>query len=462
MAETLDALDPALTAESPGSWDAAQGSNGAEATTAPGLPTPSIPESIADTGLSESLIEQLILKTLYFRGETLGRDLSMTLGLKFSVIEGIVEYLKRHHLVAVRRSLGMGAVSSIFALAEAGTLRAREFLEGNQYVGRAPVPLAQYQEMVYAQRLPDSWLTVEALREAFRHMVITEEQLMQVGPAVNAGKSFLIYGPPGNGKTYLAEALFRIECSPIYVPHAIEFQGMIIQMFDPIYHHLEADDEESSIALTWEPTYDKRWFRCRRPFIVSGGELTLESLDLSYNQVAKFYDAPLHLKANNGIYMIDDFGRQRATPAEVLNRWIVPMERRVDYLNFQNGGKMTVPFEAFLIFSSNLKPHQLGDEAFLRRIQYKMLLRNPEEEEYTEIFRRFAESNGLEAPPELIDGFLERHYRGTGKKRRRCHPRDVLTHAIDLMRFERRPMALAPDLLDRAFASVFLDTTDDE
>jgi len=421
-----------------------------------------IPESVADSGLTETFLEQLILKTLYFRGETLGRDLSITLGLKFSVIEGILDYLKRHHLVAVRRSLGIGPVSAVLAPTEAGQHRAREFLEGNQYVGRAPVPLSQYARMVQAQKLPESWLTLEALRHAFRHMVINDDILTQVGPAVNGGKSFLIYGPPGNGKTYLAEALFGIETAPIFVPYAIECQGHIIQMYDPIYHHPDAEAEESSIALTYEPLYDMRWFRCKRPFIVSGGELALETLDLSYNKDAKFYEAPLQLKANNGIYMIDDFGRQKATPAEVLNRWIVPMERRVDYLTFQSGGKMTVPFEAFLIFSTNLKPHQLGDEAFLRRIQYKMLLRNPGEEEFTLIFRRFAESCGLHADSGLLEGFLEKHYRGSGKKRRRCHPRDVLTHAVDLMRFERRPMELTEEILNRAFESTFVNTEDDD
>lgn len=286
-------------------------------------------------------------------------------------------------------------------------------------------------------------------------MVVTPRLLAQIGPAVSSGNSFLIYGQPGNGKTFLAEALNNIDTEVIYLPYAIESQGQIVQLYDPIYHQ-KVDDEEPLSAIAFEPSFDGRWFRCRRPFIVSGGELTLEMLDLSYNEASRVYDAPFHLKASNGIYLIDDFGRQRVTPAEVLNRWIVPMERRVDYLNFRTGGKMTVPFECFLIFSTNLRPQQLGDEAFLRRIQYKMLMRSPDQSEFAEIFERFCESRQLPCPPGLLEEFMAKHYTQTGKPLRRCQPRDVLSHAIDLIHFEKLPYALNPDVLDRAFESCFV------
>ncbi len=428
-----------------------------------GMPVPPVPETIAESGLPESMVEQLILKTLYYRSETLGRDLAKSLGLMFSVIESSVEFLKRQHLIQVKRSLGMGAITAVYALTETGRQHAREYLESNQYAGKAPVPLSQYATMVRLQRQKDSWLTLEMLHEAYKHMVVSPQILSQIGPAVNAGKSFLIYGQPGNGKTYLAEALFNIDPTPIYIPYAVEAQGMIIQVLDPIHHvPIQEDADESVLALSSNFTYDMRWLKVRRPFIVSGGELELSLLDLSYNPVAKFYDAPLQLKANNGIYLIDDFGRQKASPAEILNRWIVPMERRVDYLTFENGTKIHVPFEAFLIFSSNLKPEQLGDEAFLRRIQYKMLLRSPDEGEFREIFRRFAESKNLPYEDSVLDGFVERRYRATGKRRRRCQPRDVLTHAIDLIRFERRPWNLTGEVLDHAFESCFADTTEED
>lgn len=421
--------------------------------------TPPVPEAIEDTGLAASTIEQLVLKLLYARGEMLGRDLSQVLGLKFSLIEECIELLKHQHSVQVKKSLGMGMSTALLALTETGRAHARECLESNQYVGPAPVPLFQYTYAVRKQRRPNGWLTPEALRNAYRRMVVTERILSQVGPALSSGNSFLIYGQPGNGKTFLAEALATVDDSFIYIPQALECQGQIIQVYDPIYHQPVQEGEVSSV-LAFEPQYDQRWIKCRRPFIVSGGELTLEMLDLSYNPVSKVYEAPYQLKANNGIYLIDDFGRQQCTPAEVLNRWIVPMERRVDYLKFHSGSKMTVPFEAFLIFSTNLKPEQLGDEAFLRRIQYKMLLRSPDHEEFTAIFRGFCALHNLDSNDELIGRFVSRHYKASSKPFRRCHPRDVISHAIDLIHFEKLPLQLTDDVLDRAFDSCFLEETE--
>ena len=423
---------------------------------------PPVPETLEDLGLKESLLEQLMFKTLFFRGDMTGRLLGQALGLNFSVIEPLVERLKRQHLLMVKSSLGMGSISSVFSLTEAGRELTREYLEANQYTGRAPVPLEQYSVGVKMQRHKPDWLPPEMLRSAYRHMVVSDAVLAQIGPAVNAGQSFLIYGQPGNGKTYLAEALFNLEAEPIYIPFAIECQGQIIQMYDPIYHQRLDEDEPEVTAFAREPTFDGRWFKARRPFIVSGGELTLPMLDLSFNPGSRVYDAPFQLKANNGIYLIDDFGRQRVSPAEVLNRWIVPMERRVDFLSFLTGGKAQVPFECFLLFSTNLRPDQLGDEAFLRRIQYKMLLRSPDEAEFAQIFTRFCESQGLEADPAVLDAFIHKHYHVTGKKFRRCHPRDLITHAIDIIRFERREYRLTAELLDRAFAVTFVETEWDD
>src|SRR5215472_6447430 len=272
-------------------------------------------------------------------------------------------------------------------------------------------------------------------------MVLTERILSQVGPAVSSASSLLLYGKPGDGKTFLIEALGNLETAPIFLPYAIECQGNIVQLFDPIYHHrIDADDEPTALSISIERSYDRRWAKCKRPFIVSGGELSMDMLDLRYNTTSKIYEAPFQLKANNGIYLIDDFGRQRATPAEVLNRWIVPMERRVDFLSFLTGGKMTAPFETFLVFSTNLNPESLGDEAFLRRIQYKMLLRSPAENEFVRIFENFCAAKKLPFRPEVIESFLQRCYRQKGREFRRCHPRDLLTHALDLIHFERLPM----------------------
>jgi SpoVK/Ycf46/Vps4 family AAA+-type ATPase len=427
--------------------------------TEPSLPTPAEPETLEQTGLAETTVEHLIIKILYFRGELYGQDLSNAIGLKFSVIQEIVESLKIRHLVVVKRSLGMGNVGAVLALTEAGRGRARECLEANQYAGPAPVPVDQYVELVRLQRHRDGWLTREGLTRAFKNLVVNDKLMAQVGPAVSSASSLLLYGKPGDGKTYLIEQLGNLETAPIYLPYALDSQGNIIQLYDPIYHQkLEEEERQISVlAVDEERGYDRRWARCKRPFIVSGGELTLDMLDLRYNSTSRIYEAPFQLKANNGIYLVDDFGRQRATPAEVLNRWIVPMERRVDYLSFLTGGKMTIPFETFLVFSTNLNPATLGDEAFLRRIQYKLLLRGPAEPEFIRIFERFCEERQVPAPRDLINRFLDRHYRRTGKTMRRCHPRDVLMHAFNLAHFERLPHRLTDQILDRAFESCFLE-----
>jgi len=423
----------------------------------PELPVPQEPATLEDTGLTETLVEQLVFKILYFRGELYGQDLSTAIGLRFSVIHDLVESLKFRHYIQVKRSLGMGGVGAVLALTESGRERAREYLEANQYAGPAPVPVAQYIALVRRQKPRQGWINKEALAKAFRSMVVTERMLAQIGPAVSASNSLLLYGKPGDGKTFLIESLNNLDSAPIFLPHALECQGNIVQLFDPIYHSPIEEERPSPTAIAVERSgFDRRWIKCKRPFIVTGGELSLDMLDLQYNQTSKVYEAPFQLKANNGMYLIDDFGRQRATPAEVLNRWIVPMERKIDYLSFVTGGKMSVPFETFLVFSTNLNPADLGDEAFLRRIQYKILLRGPAENEFVRIFESFCAAQGLACSREMIGRFISRHYRNGGKVFRRCHPRDVLTHALNLMHFEKLPMMLTDQILDHAFENCFL------
>jgi energy-coupling factor transporter ATP-binding protein EcfA2 len=413
--------------------------------------TPTVPKTAEETGLTASMLEQLIVKAVYVRAEMAGHEISTLLGFQFSIIAPFIEMLRRRRILEVKGSSGFGDVSTVFTLSDSGRTRAQEYIEENSYVGAAPVPLSQYNAGVRAQKFQTGWLTKEALAAAYRHMVLSQEMLDSIGPALNSGKSFLLYGKPGNGKTYMAEALAGIEGPPVFVPHAIECNGLIIQVYDPVQHRKLDDSNGPS-----EP-FDARWVRCRMPFIVTGGELTIEALDLAYNPASKIYNAPIQLKANNGIYLIDDFGRQKVTPAEILNRWVIPMERRVDYLTFNTGGKVQVPFEVFLVFSTNLNPNDLGDEAFLRRIEYKLLIKSPDAAEFAEIFRRVCIQRHITCSEYTIARFIGKHYSATRKPFRRCHPRDIISHAYDLMAFERLPMELTEDILDRAFASCFVD-----
>jgi predicted ATPase with chaperone activity len=419
--------------------------------------TPRAPNSLEEAGLSESLIEQLVLKNLYFRGELSGRDLARVLGLRFSVIEPVLEFLKRGRLLEVKRSSGIGSVSAVFAASDVGRERAKEYLESNQFLGPAPVPLKDYVEAVRSQKVEAGWVTRDVLEEAFGEATTTDDFFNALGPAVNSFKSLLIYGKPGNGKSFLAEQLQRTKGQPIYIPYVIEAEGQIIKVFDSLYHH-KVEDEVESVLVASEPKYDQRWARCRRPFITTGGELTLEMLDLMYIDSAKIYDAPYQLKANNGMYLIDDFGRQQITPAELLNRWIYPLDRAKDYLTFNTGTKIEVPFECFLIFSSNLNPNDLGDEAFLRRLEYKMFMKNPTEEEFATIFYEYCRKLNIECPMGLLTEIIDAQYKQKGRKFRRCHPRDVINIAVDLISFEKLNYELTSDLIDRAFDLKFVVT----
>ena len=417
--------------------------------------SPKPPASLAEAGVSDTLAEQLILKNLYFRGEIAGRDLARQLGFSFSVIEPIIDFLKRARLVEVKRSAGLGNMSSVFAVSDAGRGRAKEYLENNQFMGPAPVPLSTYWDAVRAQTVEAGWMTKEVLERAFSGAIVTEEFYSKLGPAVNSFKSLLIYGRPGNGKSFLSEQLTRLDSEPIYIPYAIEADGNIVKVYDSLYHK-KVDDAAESVLLESEPKYDQRWAQCKRPFLTTGGELTMDMLDLMYIDTAKIYDAPYQLKANNGIYLVDDFGRQQISPAALLNRWIYPLDRSVDYLTFQTGTKIEVPFECFLIFSSNLNPNDLGDEAFLRRLEYKMFMQNPSEEEFTTIFYDFRRQMKIECPMGLLTDVITDHYKKSGRKFRRCHPRDVVRIAIDLIKFEGLPFELSKELMDRAFELKFV------
>lgn len=400
-------------------------------------------------------MEQLVLKNLYFRGEVSGRELSRLLGVAYSLVEPIIDHLKRERYIESKRASSIGSISAYFANTDSGRARAREALEANQHLGPVAVPLSQYEAGVQQQKIKPGWMSEGRLRKAFSGAVVSEDFLGQFGPAVNSFKSMLIYGKPGNGKTFLAEQLARIDSDAVYIPYYIESDGQIIKVFDPL-HHETVDEASSSIFLTDDPQYDPRWVKCKRPFLTTGGELTLPMLDLMYVEGAKIYDAPYQFKANNGIYLVDDFGRQVVSPAQLLNRWIYPLDRGIDYLSFRTGTKVAVPFECFLVFSSNLNPEDLGDEAFLRRLDYKMFMSNPAPDEFVTILRDFCAQRDLECSDETVQHILREHYDKAGRKMRRCHPRDVIRVVIDLISYEKRPYELTTELIDRAYRMKFV------
>ena len=375
------------------------------------VPFPASPQSLEASGLTLDLILQLTLKSLHFAGELTGNELSRRLGLDFQVIAPALDLLKGQQQIAIVGGGFVGGASYRYRITDAGRTRAALFLETSHYVGAAPVPLAQYQAYLKAYRAAaPSGATRERVRQAFSHLVISDVVLDQLGPAINAGHSMFVYGPPGNGKTVISEAIHNLLEGEIAIPHALEVEGSIIRLFDPVNHEpVAAEEDQDSLASL--SNGDGRWVRCRRPMVMVGGELTLDSLELSYNATTGFYRAPVQAIANGGVLVIDDFGRQRCTPRDLLNRWIVPLESRVDFLTLQSGQKFELPFMTLTVFATNVRPAELVDEAFLRRIQYKIFAESPTIEDFKTIFARCCRDLGATAEHGLVDRLLIDYYR---------------------------------------------------
>ncbi len=360
------------------------------------------PATIADTGLSEDLIIQLVVKLLNFNPDCTGVEIAHRVGLEFAVVEPILEQLKKSRHCEVIGGGLLGGPSFRYRITDEGRRRAQLFLKQNQYVGAAPVPLARYREyMAQFQETARRSVTPAAVRKAVSHLVLTDRAVNQIGPAVTFGQSLFVYGPPGNGKTVIANALHDLLDGAIAIPHAIEVEGEIIRLFNPINH--EPIPDEAADPWTTDSRIDRRWVRCRRPKVMVGGELTMQSLDLAYSSMSGFYNAPIQLMANGGLLVIDDFGRQACSPREMLNRWIVPLETRIDFLTLQSGQKFDVPFHVFVVFATNIKPTELVDEAFLRRIQYKVLADSPTPAMFKTIFENCCQERSLAFDPILVD-----------------------------------------------------------
>jgi hypothetical protein len=419
-------------------------------------PTP--PATLAATGLGSDQVLQLLVKTL-FVGEATGIALAERLRLPFATFEPLIEHARSEQLVEVRGATGTGAATYRYALTDSGRLRARQFMDANGYVGPAPVTLAAYIDAMRQMHASRGYVDRDRIARGFEHLIVEDSLFEQLGPAINAGKAVFLYGPAGNGKTVLAEGMGRTLGGEMYIPYAIDVDGQIITVFDPI-NHRSLEERDSSSLLLAANTHDRRWVKIRRPVVTVGGELTLDMLDLTFNPVSKFYDAPLQIKANGGVFLVDDFGRQRMRPEELLNRWIVPLESRVDYLTLHTGKKFQVPFDSLIVFATNLDPKALADEAFLRRIPYKIAITDPTIEQFTRIFELDCQRRQLPFHPVMVAYLYRRHFKPFGRAMRSCQPRDLLDQVIARCRFEGREPAVTRHLLDKACEAYFLDEGD--
>jgi DNA-binding MarR family transcriptional regulator len=431
-----------------------------------GFEAPRAPRTARETGLSASFLFELTLKTLYYRNDMRGSEVAEALRLPFSAVEESLDSLRAEKLIEVRGTDGPSRASYRYLILAAGRERAREALAVSRYVGPAPISLEEYARRVAEHYVSMERATAERLTEAFSHLVLPPDTLERVGPAVLSRKSLFLYGAAGNGKTALAEAIGRALGSEVHVPYAVEMDHQVIKVYDSVFH---GEDEtpappEGDGSLLKELT-DRRWVKARRPVVFSGGELTLEMLDLIFNSREGYYQAPLQMKANGGVFIIDDFGRQLVQPRDLLNRWIVPLEKGVDHLTLHTGRKFPVPFRTHIIFATNLRPQDLVDEAFLRRVRYKVFLRDPGPIEYRDIFRRECERLGVqgteEAREEAVEYVFREYYEKQGLSPRGCHPRDLLEKVVELARFQGVPPSLNRETLDRVCGSYFLSESTD-
>jgi predicted ATPase with chaperone activity len=405
-------------------------------------------------------LADLVLKVMYTRGFLMGHEIAEAIKLPFAnIIDRALDYLRREHLSEVRGSSGLGESSYQYVISEEGRARARELMDQNQYAGAAPVPLDVYTRAVLTQSLKGQTITRDIMQRCLSHLVLSEHMFDQLGPAINSGRSIFLWGNPGNGKTAIAEGIGAMLPGILFIPYAVNIDGHIIKVYDSLHHRVLADKDIAEGAvpgLRRGERYDRRWVVVQRPMIAAGGELLLESLDLVYDDTTKYYEAPYQMKANGGMFLIDDFGRQQVRPRDLLNRWIVPLEKRSDYLTLTTGRKIDVPFDAMIVFATNLNPDELVDEAFLRRIRYKIQIPDPSWDDFREIWKRVTQRRGVAYSDDALKRVVVDYYIKPKRKPRAVHPRDIIEELVDIARYRNIAPTMSKELLDLACEAYFL------
>jgi predicted ATPase with chaperone activity len=416
---------------------------------------PSAPRTLAETGLSSELVLQMVAKTLHFAGELTGSEVATRLGVNFPIIEAALDQLKRQRHCEIVGGGLVGAPAYQYRLTDSGRSLVTQFLESNQYVGHLPVTVEDYRAYMREFGRDSVKISSERIRKAFQHLVLNNRVLDQLGPAIAARHSLFLYGPAGNGKTVISQSLRNVLASDIAIPHALALDNHIIRLFDPVNHE-PIEPGFQTLGLERRPDIDFRWVHCRRPLISVAGELTMDALDLGYSPATGFYRAPLQVLANGGVLVIDDFGRQHMSPRDMLNRWIAPLESRVDHLTLQTGQKFQLPFEVFIVFATNLRPSDLVDEAFLRRIQYKVHADSPSEDEFVQIFENYCRDRELAFDRAVVDALFEMELRPRKVQLRGCQPRDLVDHALSLAEYLGEPRVLTIELLSAVCQGYFV------